>query len=311
MQDKLPFDISSNDQMSIPMILEMIEMLAPKAMAGALDLLGAKPSGPTKTHFHCPLMDQTLKASCQASSCRYWVDYAPADNCVHAFMAQRQQDTLSLTDISYITKIKLSSVSRSHALALQQLRKNAVSDIFSFEDLEMEFILRPNLHVCVSCEALVGNKEAVNTSDEGFVWCSKECADEKSADEARLENKYGVPTARLLQFLTYRILGKSSARNVYDADTCQVIGHALELSTAATERLLRKYNLWQEEAKREAKDVQVLFADGDRRTLRRMKKLSTLHEGLQKMLNAKYKSAVPIHDAKAAVLEMERDLVLQ
>lgn len=310
MQDNLPFDIASNDQMSIPMILEMLEMLAPKSMDGALVLLGAKAAGPSKTHFRCPLMDQTLKSSCQASSCRYWVDYAPADNCVQSFIAQRQQEALSLTDISYVTKIKLSSVSRSHALALQQLRQNAVNDIFSFEDLDVDFILRPNKEVCVACESLVEPKEGVQTTDK-FIWCSQECVDEKSAEEALLEHKYSVSTSRLLQFLTYRILGKSKTNNVYDADTVQVISHALGLSAAMTERLLRKHHLWQEEAKREAKNVQVVEADGDRRTLRRMQKLSSMHENLQKMLNAKYKSTASAQDAKASVLEMEKCLALQ
>jgi len=224
-------------------------------------------------------------------------------------MAQRQQDTLSLTDISYVTKIKLSSVSRSHALALQQLRQNAVSDIFSFEDLDTEFILRPNKGVCVACESLVGPKESVHTTDH-FVWCSKECLDDKVPDEARLEHRYGVRTTRLLQFLTYRILGKSNATSIYDTETIQVISHALDMSGPAVERLLRKHNLWQEEAKREARDVQSVLADGDRRTLRRMKKLSALHTDLQRTLNAKYKGAPPVHDAKAAATEMEKDLGL-
>lgn len=310
MKDSLPFDISSNDQMSIPMILEMLELLAPKAMAGALALLGARSAGPTRTRFHCPVMDQGLRSACQAQSCRYWVDYAPSDNCLHAFMAQRQQDTLSLTDISCVTKIKLSSCSRSHSLALQQLRQNAVKDIFSFEDLDVAFILRPNLNVCVVCEALVGNQEAVQVG-AGFVWCSKECVDEKTVDEARLEHRYGVPTSRLLQFLTYRILGKADKRSTYDAEIVQVISHALELTAAMTERLLRKHHLWHEEEKKEAKEVPVILANGDRRTLRRMKKLGDLHEDLQKALNARYKSTTPQYDAKAVVVEMERELALQ
>lgn len=268
----LPIDLLPDTKMTIASMLSLLEVVGPEHMPAALEILGAVPSTPSRTKFHCPILKEKLTTACQAKSCRYWTDYATADNCMLAFLNHHQQDCMSLTEISYVSRLTLTTVSRLHATGLLQMRQKVVDGVFRFDDLEQEFILQPNSHACVECEAVMSPADAAHATPSGFVWCSQECLADCHPDDVWIEHRFGVRTKRVLKFLTYKILGSMGSgaeQYVYDSGTLGVIAQTVGLSTQAIEDALKRSDLWMEK-QTAVRPHRVWNIEGNKRAVRKV-----------------------------------------
>lgn len=285
---KLDLDVSLSPDMSIATMLDMTERLQPQLLAEVIVMLKDRDVGsvPSKTKFRCPVLNETLQGPCDARSCRFWVDYDVTDNCLQAFMKKYQQDTMSLTEISYVTQLTLTTVSRLHTSGLARMRQHAVSGILNFDDLETSFVLVGHPNVCVACESYIDDTPYHKAGQ--FVWCCKECVKERPETDVRIEARFGVEVRRLLKFLTYRILGSVSIdRIVYDTSTIQVMAQTTDLTNAEVEGALRRHGLMVDRAKAEPLRPKQVSAAGDRRKLWRFRSIDQ-HEKLVATLSEKY-----------------------
>lgn len=284
----LHLDVSLSPDVSIATMLDLVERLQPQLLDEVVMLLKDRPTVtvPSKTKFRCPVLNETLQGPCEARSCRFWVDYDVTDNCLQAFLKKYQQDTMSLTEISYVTQLTLTTVSRLHTSGLARMRQHAVSGILNFDDLETSFVLVGHPAVCVACESYMDD-EPFYTSN-GFSWCCKECVQERPETDVRIEARFGVETRRLLKFLTYRILGSVSIdRIVYDAATLQVMAQTTDLTGQEVESALRRHGLMVDKVRAEPARPRQVAAGGDRRKLWRFRVVDQ-HDKLVATLSEKY-----------------------
>lgn len=244
------------------------------------------------------MLNTTLKYTCQYKACKNWVDYEPGDNCLLAYAAKGDRNAFSMPEISYLTKVHISGVSRTLARAESKLRQELLQEEIERFELPQEFVLKPNSKVCVCCESLLQEEAYATTEDGEFVWCQEECFNELSYEEVMLELRFGVSAERLVAW------GKRKFN--YAEDRERALDRMASLFHAewqAVEAICLKY---EKEKPGQVRRVRTLVKKTDRRSLRKLEKLKSTHDSFKrKLIRAEEKSEVDVTNLNFVTLLLE------
>jgi hypothetical protein len=165
---------------------------------------------PSYTNFHCPIMQTNLVKTCECKECPYWVDYKPADNCTLSYMQQQGVNQLSVTELGYLKRWFLTSVSKTHLTALSKIRNIIIFKAAADGHIKRDFFLKPSPSVCVNCECtMIPEKHHKKMDGLGYVWCSKECVQELPFYEVHMRHLFGCKSKEVCSWLVRNLWEKS------------------------------------------------------------------------------------------------------
>jgi len=235
----------------------------------------------SSTNFDCDKLNLKLATPCDLSGCRFNVNYPQSDNCLLAHAQRHDAQSFAQSEISYLTKLHPSAVSKLLTKALNKLRKVAVDQAIEDQDLVPDFVLQASEATCVVCESLIFEQSDVFYQEHDRVWCSEACLEEQQPTEIALECMYGMPVPDLVVWLVRRF-------GTWDCEDYLIeqMAQAVKVDFDAFKLIFTKVR--DLIMTKTTKPQTTLTPIGDRRKLRRLQKLPTMHAPLQGSLTKQH-----------------------
>ena len=157
------------------------------------------------TNHVCLKTKNRLRYRCKDTSCKYWINYLPSDNCLNIYIVthknedDKEEKNLSFTEISFLLQWSISKISTNFEKAISKMRSQALKALIFNGHIEQDFIIKPNPNVCVVCESYV--KEDYYKKIEDKVWCTEECYEEEYPHEIDIQIRYGIEISNIFKLL--------------------------------------------------------------------------------------------------------------
>lgn len=185
----------------------------------------------SNTNVICPVHEQEVILPCSLENCAFFTQYPGVHNCALVYMIKHGLTSLSVVDISVLTKIAQRSIVGDLQAAMSIMRNSFVDSNVNVE-LEPSFITITNKPICIVCDKSVNlhncQKHFIG-NNEFVVYCSDLCYNHKPPSVVHLEKKSKAHIGDILQWAVRRY------------STLSTLEQALGLRRSLLRKLLQRY----------------------------------------------------------------------
>ncbi len=160
--------------------------------------------------FRCPELGIDIYQPCKVSSCTFHTDNHWTRNCILFYRLKQDRDVLNINELAFLLNRDVGSLRTQLNKAFRFLGQAALQETIERDYLDQQVELPKRSLFCGACGKKVGTgRKAVRKS--GFVYCNRDCAQERPPAVLKVERIFAVPLEELLEICLHRF---SSVRNM-------------------------------------------------------------------------------------------------
>lgn len=207
--------------------------------------LGIKPR--TKecygTKFICPEFSFSLDIPCDLTSCKFNVKAKNCHNCLFSYMEKHGLETLDYKSISYLYKIPIKNVLQTQIESMNKIQsvflKNSIENRYPI----FEFFSKENL--CCVCESRIDDNSYRSNykSKIDFIYCCKECYNEKPPEILFLEDTFKTDISNILKTCFDLFKSINIVLSLLNLSKLQLIHACNNYLNLSYEDCVKQYNL--------------------------------------------------------------------
>lgn len=166
-----------------------------------------------QTPFNCPELGVDIYQPCKVASCAFHTENDWTRNCILYYRLRQGREILNLNELSFLTKIEVSSLRTLINKTLKGLGHGALKESIAQEQFDKRVTYLSTNNICVVCEGKAPSKKSALVKS-GFFYCSRDCYKRKAPTVIRLEREFELPIEQLLAMCVQKF---SSIKNMCNA----------------------------------------------------------------------------------------------